>query len=125
MKLEDLSKLYSSMNTTIGHIASQNKAGFFNNTQPVQHQEPHIKPLKSSSQKDMFDLRDSPAANQKEFDRLRSDFDNFVVYVQKYIEEHLNVLQRIVRAEYRSVEEKMDTIEWAVRYADFISNDEI
>jgi hypothetical protein len=45
--------------------------------------------------------------------------------VQKYIEEHLNVLQRVVKAEYQSIEVKMDTIEWASRYVDFISNDEI
>lgn len=59
------------------------------------------------------------------FERLRSDFDNFVIYVQKFIEEHLNVLARCVRADYKSIEEKMDTVEWAVRNADFISNDEI
>ena len=59
------------------------------------------------------------------FERLRSDFDNFVIYVQKFIEEHLNILARIVRADYKTIEDKMDTIEWAVRNADFISNDEI
>ena len=35
------------------------------------------------------------------------------------------MLQRIVKAEYYPIEVKMETIEWACRYVDFMSNDEV
>ena len=70
-------------------------------------------------------MQTTEQATKSDVEKLKVEFDNFMVYVQKYIEENLNVLSRTVVAEYRSVEDKMDAVEWTVRYADYISNDEI
>ena len=58
-------------------------------------------------------------------EKLRIDFDNFVIYVQRFIEEHLNWNGKIVRSSYKEIEDKMDTVEWAIRNSDFVSNDEV
>eukprot|EP00347_Sterkiella_histriomuscorum_P008751 403343892 len=118
IKNDDLARLYSGLN-------AKSISPFQQQQTPRQNVA-----LISSQNRDMFDLKDQPMSAKSGidnvlFERLRSDFDNFVIYVQKFIEEHLNILARIVRADYKTIEDKMDTIEWAVRNADFISNDEI
>ncbi|CDW86935.1 UNKNOWN [Stylonychia lemnae] len=122
-KINELSKLYSDINQQVALSKL---------TTSKQLQSPNSSlrlPLSQKSNREQFDIRDPPqksgSFDNSGIERLRSDFDNFVIYVQKFIEEHLNVLARIVRAEYKTIEDKMDTIEWAVRNADFISNDEI
>jgi hypothetical protein len=37
----------------------------------------------------------------------------------------LNALARTAKSSYKTIEDKMETIEWAIRNVEFISNDEI
>ena len=64
-------------------------------------------------------LEDSAAVT-----KVKVELDNFVVYIQRYIETQLNWMSRVAKMPSRSFEEKMETIEWAVRHAEFISSDE-
>ena len=56
--------------------------------------------------------------------KVKADLDNFVVYIQRFIETQLNWQARIARLPYKQIEDKLETIEWSLRHAEFISSEE-
>ena len=55
---------------------------------------------------------------------MKSELDNFVVYVQRYIETQLHWMTRVSKFTYKTLEEKLETIEWSLRNTEFISSEE-
>jgi hypothetical protein len=56
---------------------------------------------------------------------VKREFDNFVIYVQKYIDETLRTRNITVKSRTKPIEAKMETLDWAVRFSDFISSEEL
>ena len=59
-----------------------------------------------------------------EFLNLKTEFDYFVVYVQHYIETQVQWKARQTKMIHKSLEERLEEVEWMVRNSEFISGDE-
>lgn len=56
---------------------------------------------------------------------MKKDFDEFVIYMQKFIDENMKTKSILVKAESKAIENKMDALDWAVRFSEFISSQEL
>ncbi len=59
-----------------------------------------------------------------ELNKMRAEIDNFVVYMQRYIETQLLWVSRQCKMPYKTLEDRYEAMEWVIRVTEFVSSEE-